>query len=224
MTLNEIIYDIREKLKMNSDDIDISDEYLAHLINIKRALLVKQRYTKFTKTIPEETKQIICLTLEEVSVIEGESCSGTILRSVEKLPTLMQLDNKPALIGVRTYDLRNIPINVVSIERFPYLGYNRWLSNQLFVALDSDSKIYFFSGNDQHKFLENVKVVAIFENPEEADVMSCDTSVTDCEYFDKEYTVEPHMVHDIVNLILKDLAPTIQLPDDTLNNASESPR
>lgn len=223
MIFNEIIYDIREKLKLGTDDIDISDEYLAHLINIKRSLLIKQRYAKFSKTVPEESKQIICLSLEEIDSIEGEHCFGTILRSKDKLPTLMQLDNKPALMAVRTYDLKALPINIVSIERFPYLGHNKWLANQLFVALDSDSRIYFYSDNDQHKFMENVKVIAVFEDPEEADKMNCEVS-TDCDYFDKEYTVEPHMVHDIVNLIVRELAPTLAIPEDKLNNADESPR
>lgn len=223
MTLNEIIYDIREKLKLHSDDIDITDEYLAHLVNIKRNLLLKQRYGKFIKTVPEESKQIICVALEEVNAIDGEECMGTVLRSVNKIPTLLQLDNKPALIGVRTLDIRALPINVISIERFPYLGYNKWLSNQVFVALDSDSKIYFTSKNIQHKFLENVKIIAVFEDPEDADGASCETD-DDCEYYDKNYSIEPQMVHDVVNLIFKELAPGLNIPDDKLNNADESPR
>jgi hypothetical protein len=85
MTLNEIIYDIREKLKLFTDDIDIVDEYLAHLVHVKRSLLLKQRYSKLSKTIPEETKQIVCLTFEEVPSIDGQTCMGTIVKSVEKV-------------------------------------------------------------------------------------------------------------------------------------------
>ena len=224
MTLNEIIYDIREKLKLNSDDIDITDELIAHLINVKRNLLLKQRYGKFTRTIPEGSKQIICVPLEEVNSIDGENCLGTILKSKSKIPSMLQLDNKPALLNVRTLDLMSLPINIVSIERFPYLGYNSWTSNQIFVGLDSDSNIYFHSNNVQHKFLEQVKLIAVFEDPEEADEASCNSSEDDCDYYEKEYSVEPQMVHDIVNLIVKDLAPSVKLPDDKLNNADESPR
>lgn len=223
MTFNEIIYDVREKLKLGSDDIDIQDEYIAHLINVKRALLIKQRYTKFSKAIPEESKQIVCIDLELVDSIEGEKCFGDILRSIQTLPAFIQVDSKPSLTNVMGYDLRAIPMSITAIERFPYLGYNKWTNNQLHVALGADSKLYFYSGNDQYKFLEKVKVVGLFENPESADELSCDTS-SDCDYFDKKYPVEPHMVHDIVNLIARELLPSIKLVDDKLNNADESPR
>jgi hypothetical protein len=223
MTLNEIIYDIREKLKLFTDDIDIVDEYLAHLVHVKRSLLLKQRYSKLSKTIPEETKQIVCLTFEEVPSIDGQTCMGTIVKSVEKVPTLLQLDNKSALLGVRSHDLRNIPFNIVSIERFPFLGFNKWTANQIYIAIEADSYLYVYSGNIQHKFLEFAKVTGVFENPEKASELNCEDDGS-CEYFDTKYSVEPHMVHDIVNMIVKELAPSIQIPDDKLNNADETPR
>jgi len=224
MTLNEIIYDIREKLKLFTDDIDIVDEYLGHLVNVKRSLLLKQRYGKFSKTVPEETKQLVCINFEEVASISGQECMGTVVKSVQKIPTVIHLDSKPAIMNVRSHDLRNIPFSVVSIERFPYLGYNKWTANQIYVALEADSHLYIYSGNSQHKFLEHGVVSAVFENPEDADELSCDTADSTCEYYDKKYNVEPHMVHDIINLIVKELAPSVQLPDDKLNNADESPR
>ena len=224
MTLNEIIYDIREKLKLFTDDIDIVDEYLAHLVHVKRSLLLKQRYSKLSKTIPEETKQQVCLTFEEVPSIDGQDCMGTIVKSVQKIPTVIQLDSKPAILNVRSHDLRNIPFSVVSIERFPYLGYNRWTANLIYIALEADSHLYVYSGNVQHKFLEFGKISAVFENPEEASELDCEETDSSCEYFDTEYNIEPHMVHDVVNMIVKELAPSIQIPDDKLNNADESPR
>ena len=89
--------------------------------------------------------------------------------------------------------------------------------------LDSDSKIYFTSKNIQHKFLENVKIIAVFEDPEDADAASCETDDS-CEYYEKNYSIEPQMVHDVVNLIFKELVPGLNMPDDKLNNADESPR
>ena len=64
MTLDKIIYDIRERLKITTDDMDMTDEYFAQLIHNKRSVLVKQRYGKVSKNIPDQLKQTVSLDLE----------------------------------------------------------------------------------------------------------------------------------------------------------------
>jgi hypothetical protein len=224
MTLNEIIYDVREKLKLNSDDIDITDQYLAHLTNVKRLYLIKQRFAKFSRNIPEEIKQIICVDLEVVDSINGEPCFGKVLRSTVVLPTLMEIGGNSAILSIRTLDVLYPSINIIHIDRLPYVGYNKWLKKQIYVALDADNRLYFRSDNPQHLNLEFIKVIGVFTDPEIAQELDCEQTDPNCDYYNSEYPIEPYLVHDLINLIVKELAPSLNIPNDKINNSDESNR
>lgn len=220
MTLNEIIYDIREKLKLNSDDIDITNEYLTHLVNVKRVFLLKQRFNKFTRNIPEEVKQLVCINLEVVNRINNEPCFGDILKSKSTIPSTMEIGGRSSIIGIRVNDILYPHINIIPVERLPFVGYNKWLKKQIYVALDADNNLYFKSDNPMHLNLESVKIIGVFSNPKEAESLNC-TSTIECEYEDKEYPIEPYLVNDVVNLIAKELGATLTIPNDNVNDASE---
>lgn len=221
MTLNEIIYNVRERLKLSTDDTDVSNEYIAHLVGIKRVYLMKQRFSQFSRDIPEEVKQIVCLNLEVVDAIGGQECFGNILRSKESLPTLMDIGGRSALLSVRVGDITFPHLNVVPAERLPYVGTNKWLKKQVYVALDADKRLYLNSNNPQHFNLQSVKVVGVFTDPEEAEELSCEVRDESCEYFDKKYPIEPYLVSDLVNMIVQELAPTLGIPEDSVNNAND---
>lgn len=219
-TLNKIIYDIREKLKINSDDIDITNDYIAHLVNVKRALLAKQRFGKFSKNVPEELQQTLCLGLDKASV-KG-TCFKSILKTTVKIPNFIETFNRDSFIDIRLYDLTQAPINIVSYQRIPFLGYNKWTKNQIYGAYH-DKYLYLYSNRPDFKLLKNIKVTGLFADPEYANTLNCNSDV-DCDFFQKEYPVNPPMVSDIVNMVVKELGASIQLKEDKLNNADESPR
>lgn len=221
MELNKIIYDIRERLKLNSDDIGYTDEYLAHLIDINRVFLVKQRFTNFTKNVPEELKQVICVDLEVADSIDGEPCFGNVLRSVSTIPSLLEIGGRSAIIGVRVEDIMHPHLNIVSTERLPYVGYNKWLTKEMYIALDGDNKLYIKSSNPQHLNLEKIKLIGVFSSPEEADAMLCTPVGEECDYFEKEYPMEGYLIKDLVNMIIQDIAPTLIIPKDNVNDSSE---
>lgn len=221
MTAREIIFDIKEKLKINSDDMDITDEYIYHLINVKRSILIRQRYKEKIKSVPTSIKTELCIPLELADSIEGVSCFGTILRSVNKLPKLVEIEGREALMNIRRLDRKHTFFNLISIERLPYVGHNSFIDQSVYVVLDTDYRIYFVSNQLNHKLLETVRVTIIPEDPEEADMLKCDQSEvnTDCEVFDKEYPVETYMVNDIVNMIVNELSRTLNIPEDKDNDA-----
>lgn len=225
MTLREIIYDIKEKLKFTTDDIDISDEYIAHLINVKRSFLTKQRFSKFTRNVPEEIKQNICITLGNFNAFEDDECSTKILKSKERLPNFIELGGRSAIISVRTKNRLYNHFNVISIERLPNVGYNKYLKNEIYAALDADQYLYLASGNPQHLIMGQCLIGGVFENPEEADKYACnDPDAEVCDFFDKNYPIDNYIINDIVLLITKELGVTLDIPDDKLNNSDESPR
>lgn len=223
MELSKIVYDIREKLKLGSDDIDITDAYLVHLINVKRALLIKQRFGKFSKNIPEELKQTLCFNLEKATV--SGTCFSTILKTTVDMPSFIETFNRDSVINIRLHDMSALPINIISYDRIPYLGYDRWTKNQIYGAYHN-GRLYLYSNKPNFKLLKYITVTGLFADPESADVLDCNTtsSSTDCDFINKEYPINAPMISDLVNMVIKELAPTLKLQDDKVNNADESPR
>lgn len=219
-TLNEIIYDIREKLKINSDDTDITDEYLGHLVGVKRASLVKQRYGKISKNIPELLKQTVCLTLTNNFSTSGCKLEGLI--SEQSIPPYIETYNRENVLYVSLDDYTSIPLTIIPTQRIPFLGHNSWTRNQIYVAINTDEKVMLFSERSGFSLIDSIKVTAIFTDPEKA-YDSC-TSEKTCEFYDEEYPINGPMITDIVNIITKELAPSINLKEDKVNNADESPR
>lgn len=219
MTKLEIIYDIKEKLNISSDDANLTTEYISHLIDVKRATLIKQSYSNLTKTLPNLLYQDVCLTLEVVPRIANAPCYGTILRTAESLPDVLNISGREDLYLVRPVDIMATAYNQVPIERFAFLGNNRFLGQQIYTALGTDKKIYFYSGQESHKFLEKVSIKGIFESTSAATALSCDTTCKD-EY-ESEYPLEGYMVNEVVNLITKELIAPLQLPKDELNDADD---
>lgn len=225
MTPREIIYDIREKLKFNTDDIDITDEYLYHLINVKRSLLLKQRFAKTSRNIPEEVKQIICVSLEKVDDVEG-ICDEyhKVLRSITQIPATLEIGGRSSIVSVRVKSVSQQHLSIIPMERMPNIGYNKYLKGQIYVALDADNYLYVKTA-DSPTLLDSIKVIAVFANPGDAYEHSCVEGDQElCDFYDAPYAVEPYIVSDIVNLIIQEMAPTLQIPEDNLNNADESNR
>lgn len=223
MTGREIIYDIREKIKIHSDDIDITDEYIFHLINVKRAILLKQRFGKSSRNIPEEVKQVICVSMEKTEDIEGICSKGTmLLKSTQRIPATIEIGGRSSIVNVRTSSLNTRFVNIIPMERFPHVGYNKYMKQEIYVTMDADNKLYSKAAQGPI-FLEKLKITGIFFNPEEAYIMNCENEQT-CDFFDSEYPIEPYIISDLVNMIVKELAPSMQVPEDKVNNADESPR
>lgn len=220
MKKSKIIYDIREKLKLNSDDIDITNDYISYLIDVKRALLIKQRFINLSKNMPESLIQKLCLKTQPIS-IEG-NCFSNILESNVEIPNFVEAHNKDAILSINLYDFKAVPINIIPYERIPYIGYNKWIKNQVYASLHN-KKIYLFSNIAEFKLLKYFTITGVFLEPEEADKFNCE-STTNCEYIDKEYHINGSIVSDLINMVIKELSPSLAIQEDKLNNADESPR
>ena len=66
MTLNELIYSVRELLKADSDDSNVSNEFIAFLINSARVDYLKKYLNDFKKITPDSLLQTISIDLEGV--------------------------------------------------------------------------------------------------------------------------------------------------------------
>ena len=221
MTKRDLIFTIYELLKVSSDDTDLSEEFVSSLVDSTRAKLIKQTYGNKEWNIPIEVTQELCFQLENVASVNGATCFGTILRSTAVIPKGLSVKGaNGALLSVRTYDKKQLHLNIVPVERLPFIGVNPYTSGMLYAAIDSDRKIYVVSGQRAHAMMKFVKVKGIYENPDEAFALQCDDAEV-CESWDKEYPCELAMQDDIVAIIVNQLAARFGFPEDNTNNAED---
>ncbi len=235
MTKRELIFTVFEKLGIENDDTDLTQEFVSSLIDNTRARLIKQTYGNKNWNIPIELRQELCMTLTPVDSINGLSCSGTILRTNEIIPKGISVKGGDgSVLRIKRYDREALQINIVPIERLPLVGHNQWTAGMTYGAIDSDRRVYLVSPSQKHKMLEKVKIEGIYERPDDIWELKCyevsdtptfgvvESSQAPCEPWDEEYPLEASMVDDIMNIILTDLNRTIQLPKDELNDSEDA--
>lgn len=218
MTYREIVYACLDILKLTSDDSLYTEEHIIFLANKARTLLLKQRYSDIKKRIPESNYQTICLDLEKVQNIQDLSCQGSSLRTVQEVPYLMKIGNPK--VYPQNYYLGEI--TYISRERMRYVGHNKYLQNIIYCSLAPDNHLYFKSSNPQHLYLKKVQVTSIFEDIQNASQLECNNDSSQCQdLLDKTFPLEEGLVQPLIEIVVKQLGPSVDLPQDQENNAQD---
>lgn len=210
---------VLDQLKLSSDDAYFNEEHTLFLVSKIRGLLLKQHYKDVKKEIPESNYQTLCLDLIEVPAISGEPCEGgTYLRSKDKIPFLMSI-TKPRIY---TEDYYQGNITYVSRERMRFVGYNRWLPNEIYASIGPDNYLYLKSFNPQYLYLEKIRLTGIFEHPEEAAEFECDR-VEDkiCDPMDTKFPLEESLIPLVIEFVVKELSGVKYAPQDKDNDAND---
>ena len=220
MTYREIIYACLDSLKLTSDDSFITEEHVLFFISKIRALILKQRYSDIKREIPTSNYQTICLDLIQVPAIAGEPCEGgTYLKSKQKIPSTMSIGTT-TVYPVDFY--QGTHITYVSRERMRYVGENKWLKNIIYVSKGPDDYLYFKSSNPQFLYLEKVRMTGIFEDPEKASELECDSDGTKpCDVLDREFPLEEGLTSTVIELVVKYLSGAVYRPKDSSNDAND---
>ena len=218
MTYREIVYACLDILKLTSDDSLYTEEHIIFLANKARTLLLKQRYSDIKKKIPESNYQTICLDLEKVQNIQDLECKGSSLRTVQEIPYLMKIGNPK--VYPQNYYLGEI--TYISRERMRYVGHNKYLQNIIYCSLAPNNHLYFKSSNPQHLYLKKVQVTGIFEDIQNASQLECNNDNSQCQdILDKTFPLEEGLIHPLIEIIVKQLGPSVDLPQDQENNAQD---
>ena len=218
MTYREIVYACLDILKLTSDDSLYTEEHIIFLANKARTLLLKQRYSDIKKRIPESNYQTICLDLEKIQNIQDLSCQGSSLRTVQEIPYLMKIGNPK--VYPQNYYLGEI--TYISRERMRYVGHNKYLQNIIYCSLAPDNHLYFKSSNPQHLYLKKVQVTGIFEDIQNASQLECSDNNSQCQdILDKTFPLEEGLVQSLIEIVVKQLGPSVDLPQDQENNAQD---
>jgi hypothetical protein len=219
MTYREIAYMCLDQLKIASDDSYFTLEHVLFLVSKVRGLILKQRYADLRKEIPQSNYQTICLDLIEVPAIAGEPCEGgSYLRSKEVVPTIMTV-GATTIYPIDFY--QGVNITLVSRERMRFVGHNKWLQNIIYASVGPDNHLYFKSSNPQYLYLKNIRLTGVFEDPEKASELECDSDDNACDILDKRFPLEEGLVSTVMELVVKYLSGAVYKPKDEENNAND---
>jgi hypothetical protein len=212
-----LIYNVREKLKLNSDDTDTSDELISHLIDLKRVKVLEQRMSKGAWMLPIEVKQEIKLELEVVDSVDGMSCFGKILRTKLPVPSMIRSKATNTGINVRRADKVAIPIDLVRLDRLPFVGNGRFVQQLTYAAFDYDNRLYLVSSQKKHLLQESTYVGGAFEDVEAADDLNLNIDTT-IDIWDREYPLTGGLADVVVDMVVLELAKSAPIPEDKIND------
>lgn len=218
----EIVSTVLDMLKVTADDSIYTEEHIIFLAGRYRSFLLKQRYAQdLKKQIPESNYQTLCLDLERTEAIEDMPCEGGYyLRTTKEVPTILPFGNTRIFASGSYYKGE---IVFVTKDRFKYTGYNKWLQNIIYACLDPNGRIYLNAANPQFLYLKKIQLQGIFENVEEASELECDNQGNPeaCDILEREFPIEDALISTLIDLIVKELAPSLAITEDTQNNAKD---
>ena len=221
MTYRELTYIVLDLLKMVSDDSHFSEEHILFLSKNYRALLLSRKYEDKAKEIPQSNYQTICLDVEHSDAIEGLPCSGQYMKSSVKIPTMLGIGN----VKLSGLDFFSGNFTLVNNERFKYVGYNKYLQNQIYATIAPDNYLYLKSNNPQAYYIGKVKVTGIFEDSNKANELQCEDSNggedNACDIMDKSFPIEEDLIPQLIQAIVQELGGQKYQSKDAQNNAKD---
>lgn len=222
MTLKEHVFAIRNLISRgpSPDDSAYSLRFIAHLLNVARALLTEQKADKY-HFISEQSFQSLCIELELSTFHNCCSVSDVdckILRSKNPLPKFL---------NTRWGDFAKVMtlVGEVLSKTSPTIN-----SYSAFTITNTTPKPGWFIHNNylyiiNNKLLQTVLMNSLFDNPVEIGEMNCpSTDNTSCPaWYDNEYPIDPDLVGPAYRMVLDSIYRTFNLPpQDTSNDAQDN--
>lgn len=209
-TYRELVYFILDEIKAFSDDSDITEEHVIFLLNNYRSLLLKQRYSDIKRQIPESDYQTCKLSMEFTKADTNVYKDYIFLKSKEKIPYMIKISTPK----IYTNNFYTSEITFISRERMKYVGYNKYLKNVMYASIDPNRYLCVISNNPQFKYLKELNVLGIFENPS-------DVFTNNIDILDEEFPLEDALISPLIELCLNNLLGVAYRPKDENNDASD---
>ena len=213
MKRSELIADVREILREYSIDSEVADRHIMFLTRTKRAKYLRQREVRELGEYRDQFQQRVVMTLELVDSTTGTLPTGyTLLRTVKKLPNIVGREIFKSL-DIRTVNIIGQEIEVLNKARFSSVDYTP--IGFIYAYKDDDGYIWLKAPNDSYKFLTEIQVTTILEDPEE--IVSLMNMTTHLE----DYPITGELWETIRPEILNELLRSKQTPIDVLNNNAD---
>lgn len=220
-TYRDLVYMVKDSLKLSSDDSYIENGHIIFQLNNARALLLNQKYTERKFLVPEDNFIEICLELEYVDRIANLPCEGPgFLKTKLKPPHILNIAN-PRLFSLELFG-EDIPL--IPMKRMTNLGYHRFLNNIIYASYGPDGYIYLFSSNPQFYNLEKIRMSAVFSDPSYISQFRCDDSgeyIKCNDVLDAPFPLESALHYPLIEIVFKYFASSLGIVPDMQNNAQD---
>ena len=216
MTYKEICFMVLDQLKISSDDSYFDVPHVIWLVNKYRALLLKRSYDELKKDIPEHVYQTLCLDLETTD----DCVKGVEVRSVQHIPRLI---NVGALHISPVGDFfQTSEWTYILPERMQFVGHNKYLKKIIYFTV-YNHYLYVKGFSTGYEYLKKVMFHGILEDPADAlkSEYRCDNGDGCKDILDMKVPIEESMVPALMEMVLKDLTPSVYKPEDKTNDAKD---
>jgi len=179
MTLDYYIADIRAATRNLHDDGNLDDRLIVRWINTQRALWIKRQIGKEYIISSNISQTIPCI---ELKVATASECNlfktDSRLLVSTKIPKPIELNDRLAIIDVRTPELLGYSITLVDRTDLKYVNNGRFNSMDIYATYFRD-RLYLKVPENNFKaaLLTYISYEAVLENPTEASgYNNCDNS------------------------------------------------
>ena len=221
MTLDQLIYQVYERLDINADDTSADDRLIEQLINQQRSLWIRNEYNKNRSIDVNVVQDLGCIPI--IPVDRAVECCDvalgcTILRTAEPIPNTIELHHDDTITRVGPIDMLGRAYKELEYpSEVQFFGHGRVNSGFIYWFKRSTSNglyIYLVSrSNEQMKLLTDINVQGVFEDPREAGrFRTCDNKP--CWSPSHKYPMNDWMSNYVLGEVVKIMATKIQAPQD----------
>lgn len=237
-TYREVVFMIKDLLKLNSQESYFEEEHIIYLAHQQRMMLLKQRYNDIRKDIADVNFQTIVLNIAPYTDNKWlKPGSNPILISTSgvnstnptegdgRVPSIINVNSVPSTTTrVRDYATGEL-LTFVNFDRLHYTGYNKWLSKINYCAISTgqdNGKLIIKAGTVAEDVPDITKVMltSLFENPLDAYLLQ--ETVDQTNELDYIFPLEAPLIPVLIDMVSKALLGASYRPADDNNNADDS--
>lgn len=219
MTQDEIIYDIKERLGVTTDDrsLNFPDAHLLFVYEDCRSTIINQQLNRAGRLIDSAFYQTIRLEMETVdrSFCPLIPVGCKILRSKIKLPSTLTYLHRHALVD-------RIGGNDVLSKKYKFLEYSETahvyggrFADKYVYSFELNGYIYAFSKNKFVNSLDNLVMRSVFDEPSK--LADSDLCIEDCA----TYPMSKRYHEAVVSMTIQALTIKFQIQLDRNNDSSD---
>lgn len=217
-TIRELVYNLKEQIKDRSDDILLSDRQVEFMINYLREKLIVQQLQKGRSVSSNIKQDLGQVPVQIVDRNDGTiTTDRTILRTVNKIPQPIELDQKDLLTYIGGLDKQS-PYTYKTKANAKWNKYNKYASKTPLVYYSNG---YIYITNCSNPNLKYINIEGVFSNPRDVHKFKYPNG-NPCYNPDIDnYPISGRMIDIIMDMIkTKELNLFMQIVEDSTNDAS----
>lgn len=214
MEWKKLVYEVLTITREMSDDSNITESFVKHLIDEYRSKYIQIEYSK-RNMVSQISTQSFNLSMTAVDSSSTPSIvTGIFVLESEVLPELINLAKRPGIIRIRSIDGIKGDINFMSLDRAQETSYSRFKTINAY--LDSNNKLYIVGNKPSASLIENIVVDAVLSTPSEVMDYVYKDRVVGAELTD--YPIPASMWSFVKQEVLNDIFTSYKVPNDNVNN------